>query len=81
MTLGAEFEAAQREAEARALGGEIYRQAAAISPATTECVSAVLEAVAVRSRGRLASELANAFGRALMSDSAASHYAQLRLTD
>lgn len=79
--LGAEFEAAQREAEARTLGGELYQQAAAIGPGTVECVSAALEALAARSRGRLACELANAYGRAVMADLAASHYTQTRLTD
>lgn len=79
--LGADFEAAQREAEARTLGGELYRQAASIGPSMVECVSAALDAVAARSRGRLAAELANSYGRAIMADLAAGHYTQATLTD
>lgn len=79
--LGSDFEVIQREAEARALGGEMYRQAASVSESTVECVSAVLDALANRSRGRLAGELANAYARAMMSDLAATHYTQARLTD
>jgi hypothetical protein len=79
-TLGAEFEAAQREAEARTLGGEMYRQAVQSGPETVQCVAAVLDALAHRSRGRLAAEMANSFGRAMVADAAASHYQQKTLT-
>lgn len=79
-SLGAEFEAAQREAEARTLGGELYRQATQVGPEAVQCVAAVLDAVANRSRGRLAWEMANSYGRAMVADAAASHYQQRTLT-
>lgn len=41
-SLGVEFEAAQREAEARALGAEMYVHAVRISPETVDAVAAVL---------------------------------------
>jgi hypothetical protein len=75
----AEFEAAQREAEARALGGEMYRQAEILGSDTVECVAALLDAVAQRSRGALAAELANSYGRAMVADAAARHYQQRSL--
>ncbi len=78
-TLGAEFDAIQREAEARALGAEMYRQATQLGPDTVECVAAVLDALAHRSRGQLAAEMANAYGRAMVADAAASHYRQRSL--
>lgn len=79
--LGYDFEAIQREAEARTLGAELYRQAVTISRETVECVSAALDGLAQKSRGRLAGEMANAYARAMMSDLAASHYTQQSLTD
>lgn len=79
-SLGAAFEAVQREAEARTLGGELYRQAAQVGPEAVQCVAAVLDALDQRSRGRLASELASSYGRAMVADAAASHYQQRTLT-
>jgi hypothetical protein len=71
--LGAEFEAAQREAEARALGSEMYHQAARISPETIDAVAAVLAALDHQSRGRLPREVAAEFARQMMADSALRH--------
>jgi hypothetical protein len=57
-TLGAEFEAAQREAEAHALGAEMYQQAVRISSETVDAVAAVLIILDHNSSGRLPREVA-----------------------
>jgi hypothetical protein len=72
-SLGAEFEAAQREAEARALGAEMYVHAARISPETVDAVAAVLMSIEHSSRGRLPQEVAAEFARQMMADSAIRH--------
>lgn len=72
-TLGAEFEAAQREAEARALGAEMYQVACHISEETIEAVAAVLTSLANRSAGRLPVEVAAEFSRQMMADAALCH--------
>lgn len=71
--LGAEFEAVQLAAEARALGAELYQQAAAISPETVEAVASVLAATENQSRARLPRELAAEYARQMMADSALRH--------
>ena len=72
-TLGAEFEAAQREAEARALGAEMYHHAARISPETVDAVAAVLSAMDHQSKGRLPHEVAVEYSRQLLLDRALRH--------
>lgn len=72
-TLGAEFEAAQREAEARALGAEMYQQASRISSEAIDAVSAVLAAMDHQSRGRLPREVAAEFARQMMAEAALRH--------
>lgn len=71
--LGAEFQASQREAEARALGAELYQYAASISDETVDAVAAVLTAVASTSRGQLADEMSREFARQIIWDSAVRH--------
>lgn len=73
-SLGADFEAFQREAEARSLGAELFREASALSPDAVEAVSAVLLAVVRKSRGRLPVEVASEFAWQMMSDRAVGHY-------
>ena len=73
-TLGAEFEAAQREAEALALGAEMYRAASRISPETVDAVAAVLDVLDRQSRGRLPHEVAVEYARQMMADSAVRHF-------
>jgi hypothetical protein len=72
-TLGAEFEAAQLTAEARALGADLFAQAARISPETVDAVAAVLFALDHSSRGRLPGEAAAEFARQMMADAALRH--------
>jgi hypothetical protein len=72
-SLGAEFEAIQREAEARALGAEMYHQASRISPGTINAVAAVLASLDHNSRGRLAREVAREYARQMMADAALRH--------
>ncbi len=77
--LGADFEAAQREAEARALGAEMYHQASRISPETVDAIAAVLSALDHQSRGRLPREVAAEFARQMMGDSALRHRGETQL--
>lgn len=72
-TLGAEFEAAQREAEARALGAEMYQVASHISEETIEAVAAVLISLSNSSSGRLPVEVAEEFSRQMMANAALRH--------
>jgi hypothetical protein len=71
---GPEFQALQREAEARQLGAHLHRAASATSDGTVKAVSAVLQAVASQSGGHLADLLADGFARSMMADSAVTHY-------
>lgn len=75
--LGADFEAAQLEAEGRAFGAELYQSAAAISEQTVEAVAAALSAVESRTRGRLPREVAVEFARQMMSEAALQHRTRL----
>lgn len=72
-TLGAEFEAAQLTAEARALGADMYAQASKISPETVDAVAAVLFGLDHSSRGRLPGEAAAEYARQMMADAALRH--------
>ena len=76
-TLGAEFEAAQLAGEARALGADMYAQAAKISPQTVDAVAAVLFALDHSSKGRLPGEAAAEYARQMMADSALRHRSQI----
>jgi hypothetical protein len=76
-TLGAEFEAAQLSAEARALGADLYAQAAKISPETVDAVAAVLWSLDHSSRGRLPGEAAAEYARQMMADAALRHRQQI----
>lgn len=72
-TLGAEFEAKQLAAEARALGAELYQLASRISDDTVDAVAAVLFALDHTSEGRLPTEIAGEFARQMMADAALRH--------
>lgn len=76
-TLGAEFEAAQLTAEARALGADLYAHAAKISPETVDAVAAVLWSLDHSSRGRLPGEIAAEYARQMMADAALRHRQEL----
>jgi hypothetical protein len=75
-SLGADFEVQQREAEARALGAELYQHAARISRETVDAVAAVLASVHHASEGRLPGEVAREFARQMMTDAALRHRKQ-----
>ena len=72
-TLGAEFEAKQLAAEARALGAEMYQLSSRISDETVDAVAAVLFAMDHASEGRLPAEIAGEFARQMMADAALRH--------
>jgi hypothetical protein len=71
--LGSDFEATQREAEARALGAELFQHASRISPATVDAIAAVLASVHHNSQGRLPAEVAQEFARQMMTEAALRH--------
>lgn len=71
--LGSEFEVAQREAEARALGAEMYQAASRISPESVDAVAAVLANLDHTSRGRLPHQVAREFARQMMAEAALRH--------
>lgn len=74
---GSDFEAFQREAEARTFGAELFQQAAAISPEAVEAVSAVLLAVMRKTRGQLPVEIASEYAWQMMAERAVGHYETL----
>ena len=76
-TLGAEFEAAQLSAEARALGADLFAQASKIWSETIDAVAAVLFALDHSSKVRLPGEMAAEYARQMMADAALRHRAQV----
>lgn len=71
--LGAEFDAAQRTAEAAALGAELFQAASRISPETVDAVAAVLASLEYRSKGSLPGQVAREFARQMMANAALRH--------
>ncbi len=62
----------QRDSQARRIGADLYREAAAISPKTVEAVSAVMSRLSAKDvQGELVAE---GFARSMMADSAVAHY-------
>ncbi len=72
-SLGAEFEATQLAAEARALGAEMYQHASGISIEAVDAVAAVLFALEHGSEGRLPAEVAAEYARQMLADAALRH--------
>ena len=61
----------QREAQARRIGADLYREASAISPKTVEAVSAAVSRMSTNAEhGHLVAE---GFSEAMMSDAAVNH--------
>jgi hypothetical protein len=61
----------QRDSQARRIGADLYREAAAISPKTVEAVSAAVSRMSTNSEhGQLVAE---GFSEAMMSDAAVTH--------
>jgi len=75
--LGAEFEAAQLAAEARALGADLFEHAQRISQETVDAVAATLFALDHSSRGRLPGEMAAEYARQMMAAAAMRHRQQI----
>lgn len=73
-TFGASFEEFQREAEARTLGAELYREASDLSSEAVEAVAAVLLAVVRKSSGQLPAKVASEFAWQMMADRALGYY-------
>lgn len=65
----------QREAQARRIGADLYREASAISPKTIEAVSAAVSRMLTNAEhGRLVGE---GFSEAMLSDAAVSHLSSI----
>lgn len=65
----------QRDSQARRIGADLYREAAAISPKTVEAVSAAVSSLSANAdHGRLVAE---GFGDAMVSDVAVRHLSSL----
>ncbi len=65
----------QRDSQARCIGADLYREAAAISPKTVEAISAVMSSLSAKNlQGELVAE---GFAEAMISDAAIRHISGL----
>ena len=70
-----DLEALQRDAFARRIGANLYREASAISPKTVEAVSAAVSRMSTNAEhGHLVAE---GFSEAMMSDAAVNHLSSI----
>jgi len=70
-----DFDMLQRDSQARRIGADLYREAAAISPGTVEAVSAAVSRMSTSSEyGQLVAE---GFSEAMMSDAAVAHLSSI----
>ncbi len=70
-----DLDSLQRDSQARRIGADLYREAAAISPKTVEAVSAAVSRMSTSSEhGGLVAE---GFSEAMMSDAAVKHLSNI----
>lgn len=77
---GSDFDEIRREAEARSLGADLYREAARISEEAVESVAAALSAVASRTDSSLAVAVSEAYAAEMMAGAAERAYQRATLT-